>query len=234
MWNSKNFVKIICGLSLCIGVFAGATPAQGPLGQILDRLDIHNKALSSVRSDVTMVKHNSQLGVSDTYLGSTSYVPKTAKKAKGRMYVRLDWTKPAVEQISIIGEDYKLYKPSINQVYIGKVASAKKGPSVSGPLAFMHMSKEQLRANYTTRYIGEEQISGGIKTWHLELIPKSPTSYKSADLWVDGDGMPRQAKIVEQNNDTTTILLTNIQKNIKIKPDIFKLKYPSSVKEIKA
>ena len=55
-----------------------------------------------------------------------------------------------------------------------------------------------------------------------------------AELWVDGNGMPRQAKIIEQNNDTTAILLTNIQKNVTLKGEIFKLKYPSSVKKIRA
>lgn len=150
------------------------------------------------------------------------------------MYLRLDWSKPVVEQISVIGDQYELYKPSINQVYVGKTGQAKNSASVGGALAFMSMSKEQLRANYTTQYLGEEQIAGGFKTWHLRLTPKTRTSYQSAELWVDGDGMPRQAKVIEHNNDSTTVLLSNLQKNITIKGDIFKLKYPSSVKKIKA
>ena len=62
-------------------------------------------------------------------------------------------------------------------------------------------------------------------TFHLELTPIRATSYKTADLWVDGDGMPRQAKITEQNNDWTTVLLTNIQKNVTLKGGMFKLNY---------
>jgi len=209
------------------------TYAQGgPVGQILNRLDAHNKALTSLRADVVMVKHNPQLNVSDTYSGTTSYLPKTPKRG---MYVRLDWAKPQVEQVSVIGDDYELYKPSINQVYAGKVSSSKGSSSVSGPLSFIGMSKEQLRANYKTVYIGEELISGGIKTWHMELTPLNPTSYKAAELWIDGDGMPRQAKIIERNNDSTTILLSNIQKNVTIKGDLFKLAYDrKTVKRIKA
>lgn len=195
------------------------------------RLDTHNKSLQSLRAEVTMVKHNPQLNVSDTTSGTTSYLPKTAKRG---MYVRIDWTKPVEEQISVIGDDYELYRPRLNQVIVGKVQKAKNNASVGGALAFMSMTRDQLRANYDVRYIGEEQIRGGTPTWRLELTPKTETSYKMAELWVDGDGMPRQAKIVEHNNDSTTVLLTGIQKNLTLKGDIFKLKYPANVKKIKA
>jgi outer membrane lipoprotein-sorting protein len=96
----------------------------------------------------------------------------------------------------------------------------------------MNMSKEQLKTNYDVIYVGEEQISGGAKTWHIQLTPKAATSYKLADLWIDGDGVPRQAKITEKNNDTTTVLLSNIVRNETINASIFKLKYPNSVKKV--
>ena len=178
-----------------------------------------------------MVKTNVQLGVSDTTYGNTSYLPKTAKR---NSYVRIDWTRPVEEQISVIGDGYELYRPKLNQVIVGKVNKAKNSATVGGALSFMNMSKAQLKTNYSIVYLGEEQISGGTVTWHLQLTPKTTTSYKSAELWVDPDGMPRQAKVIEQNNDTTTVLLSNIQKNVTLKAEIFKLKYPGSVKKIKA
>lgn len=227
-----RFGQLAIGLALVFGIFAiTETNAQGPLGQILNRLDAHNKAMTSLRADVTMVKHNPQLNVSDTSTGTTSYLPKTPKRG---MYVRIDWTKPLEENISVIGDDYELYRPRLNQVIIGKVGKAKNNASVGGALGFMSMSKAQLRENYKTTYLGEEQLAGGFKTWHLELTPVNPTSYKSAELWVDGDGMPRQAKIIEQNSDSTTVLLSNIQKNVTLKGEIFKLKYPGSVKKVRA
>ncbi|MBX3293759.1 MAG: outer membrane lipoprotein carrier protein LolA [Acidobacteria bacterium] len=228
-----NNQKIVSAALLVILTAICAADAQGQsiLGEILRRLDTHNKSLQSLRAEVTMVKHNPQLNVSDTTSGTTSYLPKTPKRG---MYVRIDWTKPVEEQISVIGDDYELYRPRLNQVIVGKVQKAKNNASVGGALAFMSMTRDQLRANYDVRYIGEEQIRGGTPTWRLELTPKTETSYKMAELWVDGDGMPRQAKIVEHNNDSTTVLLTNIQKNLTLKGDIFKLKYPANVKKIKA
>lgn len=212
-------------------VSASEIRAQGVLREILERLDRHNKQLQSLRAGVTMVKTNNQLGESDTNIGTTSYLP----KAKGRnMYIRIDWTKPVEEQISVIGDSYELYRPRLNQVIQGKTNSSKNSAAAGGALAFMSMSKDQLKANYDVVYIGEEQISGGVSTWHLELTPKAATTYKKAELWVDGDGMPRQAKVTERNDDTTTVHLSNIQKNVTLKGEIFKLKYPGNVKKVRA
>ena len=105
------------------------------------------------------------------------------------------------EQIVIIGDTYKLYRPRLNQVLVGKVDRSGKDNKVPGnALAFMSMSKAQLEANYTVNYIGQETAAGSL-TWHLELLPKTKTSYKSAELWIDANGMPIQAKIIES---TTT------------------------------
>lgn len=207
---------------------AGSASAQGPLGQILNRMDSFNKSLQSVQADVTMLKHNPQLGTTDTYIGSTSYLP----KAKGKMYVRLDWKKPSVENMVVIGEDYKLYKPSINQLYVGKTNQAKSSAGAGNALAFMNMSKEQLKANYTIVYLGEESAAGQM-TWKLQLTPKATANYKSAELWVAPNGMPVQAKVLEQTNDTTTVILANIKENQTINVSIFALPVPKNVKTIK-
>ncbi len=222
----------VFGVALLLSVVSvSEAKAQGVIQEVLRRMDVNNKSLQSLKADVTMVKTNSQLGVSDTTVGSTSYLPKAGSRV---MYVRIDWTKPVEEQISVIGDNYELYRPRLNQVITGTTKNAKNNASVGGALSFMSMSKDQLKANYTVVYIGEEQISGSVSTWHLQLTPKTATTYKTAEIWVDGDGMPRQAKINEQNNDSTTVLLANIQKNLTLKGEIFKLKYPSSVKKIKA
>lgn len=222
-----NKVLRIGIIAICLGsifssVSVSEAKAQNILGEILRRMDNYNKSLQSLKADVTMVKFNPQLNVSDTMVGTTSYLPKTSKRV---MFVRIDWTKPVQEQISVIGDSYELYRPRLNTVIQGKTEKAKNSASVGGALGFMNMSKEQLKANFDVVYIGEEQISGGTKTWHVQLIPKTASSYKLADLWIDSDGTPLQAKITEKNNDTTTVLLARLQKNVTIKGDEFKLAY---------
>jgi len=191
----------------------------------------YNKALQSLRGDIEMVKTDAGLGISDTTDGSTKYLPKTGKH---EMFVRIDWTKPVNESIVIIGDDYNLYRPKLNQVIIGKTNKVSKQNSPGSALAFLSMSKEQLKANYSVIYIGVESISGGVSTWHLQLTPKIKTSYKLADLWVTPDGFPQQAKVTENNNDSTTIMISNVQSNVRILPEDFILNYDKKkTKEIK-
>lgn len=197
-------------------------------------MDGNNKTLQSLKADVTMVKTDATLGESDTTSGNTSYLPKSSK-TKNQRYVRINWTKPVEEQIAVIGDSYELYRPRLNQVIQGTTASAQGNSKAAGALAFISMSKNELNANYTPTYIGEETISGGTLTWHLQLTPKSKTSYKLAEIWVDKDGMPRQAKITENNNDTTAVFLSNIKKNETINGDTFRLVYDKkTVKIVKA
>jgi len=223
-------------MSMLVAIFivtgsAIDTRAQGVMSDILKRMDAMNKSLVSLKADVRMEKLNAQLGETDTTSGTTSYLPKTGKRV---MYARIDWTKPVQEQIVIIGDAYKLYRPRLNQVIVGKVDKAAHSNKVPGnALAFMSMSKDQLKANYSVNYIGQETV-GGTLTWHLELVPKTKTSYKTAELWVDANGMPIQSKVVEQNNDTSTILLSNVQKNVTISANDFNLVLPKGVKQIQA
>lgn len=213
-------------------ISAPATHAQNILGDILRRMDMNNKTLQSLQSNVTMQKHNPQLNVTDVLVGSTSYLPKTPKRV---MYVRIDWKtengRPMEESMAVIDDKYELWRKRVNQVIRGKVGNAKNGASAGGALAFMSMSKEQLRQNYTVQFIAEEQIKSGIQTAHLLLTPKAAGSYKTAELWVDANGMPLQAKVTEHNNDTTTVLLENLRKNVTLPAEIFKLEYdPRKVK----
>lgn len=217
---------------LLVMTSASDAKAQGVLREILNRMDSMNKSLVSLKADVKMDKFEATLGDTDTSTGTTSYLPKTSKQV---MYARIDWVKPATENIVIIGDSYRLYRPRLNQVIEGKVDKAGKNSHVPGnALAFMGMSRAQLQANYDVNYIGQE-TANGTQTWHLELVPKTKTSYKTAELWVDGNGMPIQAKIIEQNNDSTTMVLSNIQKNVTINAQKeFQLNLPANVKKVQA
>ena len=214
--------------TIAIGILFAASASQaaaqpGVLGEILKRMDNHNKALVSVKSSIKMNKYNAQLGENDVTEGDLSYLPGRSEKS---IFVRIDWTKPVVESLAIGNGKYSLYRPRTKQVIKGTVDSTKGNSKSGGALAFMSMSKAQLRENYDVKYSGEEKVSSGTDTFHLVLIPKKPGSYKSADLWVDVNGMPVQAKIIEKNNDATTVLLFNIQKNVTVKASIFDIVPP--------
>ena len=65
-------------------------------------------------------------------------------------------------------------------------------------------------------------------------MPRGNASFKYAEIWVDSSGMPVQTKIVEKNDDATTVRLSNLERNVKISSDEFNFKADSSVKVIKS
>jgi outer membrane lipoprotein-sorting protein len=227
MKKNLRFGLTALTLMFVFGLFA-ATETKAQLQNILNTMDTHNKLLKSLQADVKMGKYNSQLEENDITEGTVKYLPGSEKN----MYVRIDWTKPIVESLAVANGQYVLYTPRRQQAIVGKVNKAQGSAKANGALAFMSMSKAQLKANYNVKYLGQETV-GGVPTWHLELTPKAAGTYKQANLWVDGNGMPIQAKVTERNNDTTTVLLTNLQKNITIPGDVFALTPPKGTKIIK-
>lgn len=227
MENFFKFSLTAAALFLVFGAFSvSETQAQGVLNTIMNKMDNHYKALDVLKSNVTMSKYNPQVRRSEVSEGNVIYV---TEKGKRKMSMRLDWTKPSVEYLSVFDGKYYLYKKSINQAYTGKVNKAKDKAQVNGPLSFLSMSKKQLNANYKTQFIGVEKVNGTTDASHIKLTPKTASQYKQVDLWVDKDGMPIQATVLEKSDDATTILLYDIQKNITINYDIFKLRIPKGV-----
>jgi hypothetical protein len=47
-------------------------------------------------------------------------------------------------------------------------------------------------------------------------------------------GMPVQTKVVEKNDDSTTMRLTGLERNIKINSDDFNIKLDADVKVVKS
>ena len=204
--------------------------AQGILNDILKRMDDQNKSISSLRADVTMAKVNAQLGDdAEITQGIAMYLPRKGKDA----LVRIDWKKPD-ETLAVVDKQYVIYRPRLSQAYTGSTDRAKGNAKAGGALAFMNMSRAQLKANYSVAYLGEATVAGGVKTWHLQLTPKTKSSYKSSELWVDKDGFPVQSKVIENNNDSTTVLLSNIKKNVTLNGASFKINLPNGTKIIKS
>jgi hypothetical protein len=58
-------------------------------------------------------------------------------------------------------------------------------------------------------------------------------SFKYAEIWIDSSGMPVQTKIVEKNDDATTMRLTALEKNLRLSGSEFDVKLDSNVKIVK-
>lgn len=199
--------------------------AQGPLTEILNRMEAHRNSVDSLKANVKMAKTDALLDETDITEGKVMYLPTSGRND----YVRIDWTKPVEETLTVVKGNYVMYRPRLKQALCGDSNDAKGKNNPSGALAFMSMSKTQLKANYDVKYLGKETVLG-TSVAHLNLVPKKASGYKSADIWVNSDGMPIQAKVVERNNDSTSIQLSGIQKNVKVNGKDFSIKLPSNVK----
>lgn len=230
MSNLKRYLGFAALLFVFIGGAAASEASGQVLNSILTRMDNHNKALQSLKADVTMVKENTQLRVKDTTEGKVTYVP----RRNSDPYVRIDWRNPD-ETFLVIKGTYVIHRPRLKQYITGSTKQAKGKGTAGGALAFMNMSRAELRKNYQVVIVNENaSLSGGVSTIHLKLTPKIKASYQYAEVWVDSDGMPRQSKVVENNGDSTTILLKNLEKNVNVNLSDFKFDPPPGTTRVNA
>lgn len=222
-------VKIILLLSFTSLVcLSAAIEAKGQsINEILKRMERHGESLVSLKATVTLSKHDVLLDENDVKFGNLHYLPRKNRN----IYLRIDWIEPVRQSFLIANGKYLLYTPRLKQAIRGKVSEAHKNKGSGDALAFMSMSKSQLKINYQIKFLGVEKVSDK-EVWRLRLDPKKKSSYKFAELWVDGNGMPIQSKIFEKNNDSTTIKLSNLNKNMTIRGDIFRINLPKGVKII--
>lgn len=203
--------------------------AQGTT-EILTTMQKAYDALQTLQANVIEESYDPTLKVTDTRNGKLKYIPKTAKTKK--MYVRLDWTSPD-ERMSIIGDEYRLYRVKAAQVYEGKTNEAKSKAKGSNALRIIGMSGREIKQNFTHRWVAREFIKGGESTINLELTPKVAADFKIANIWVDGNGYIRMVKITPKAGNILTYFLDDVVYNDTINGNDFLIEFPPNIKPIK-
>jgi outer membrane lipoprotein-sorting protein len=234
-------MKKIFSLSLVVGLLLTAVAVRptvtadaqiaGLASSILNRMQHNQRSLKTMRANITMAKYNSQLRDQDKYQGVVLYIPGVGGSSTA--FLRLEWTEPQHEILAVANGQYQLYRPRLKTVVEGRTGSINNKKD-SDVLALMNMSAGQLRTRFGEfEDMREETLWGGVWTQHFRATPKGAASYKYIEVWVDKEGMPVQTKMVEKNDDWTSVRLTNIEKNQNIPKDQFKLNLDASVKRVK-
>ena len=233
----KKFIPLSLTIALLVSAlaFLPAAPVHGQtaglVSSIMSRLEKNKRSLKSMRANISMIKYNSQLRDNDMYSGVVLYIP--GASGTNSAFVRLEWQRPQHEILAVANGSYTLYRPRLKQAYQGKTGRIKSERD-SDVLALMNMSAAQLRTKFGEfQDVREETLGGGVWTQHFKAIPSGAASYQYIEVWVDKDGMPVQTKMVEKNNDSTTVRLSNVERNPSLPMDQFKLSLDSSVKIIK-
>src|SRR2546427_3880551 len=193
-----------------------ASGQAGLVSSVLSRMERAKQSLKTLRANISMSKYNSQLRDTEDFSGIVLYVPGAAGSASALM--RLEWNKPQHEILAVSNGNYSLYRPRLNMVIEGKTG-AMKSQKDGDVLALINMSAAQLRTKFGNfQDEREETLWGGVRTTHFTAVPRTAASYKYIEIWVDDSGMPVQTKMVEKNDDSTTLRLSNVEKNQTIAP----------------
>lgn len=217
-------------VSALVMVFPATSKGQGAglVSSVLSRLEKNRANLKTLRSGISMVKYNSQLGVEEKYNGVVIYMPTSGRQAA----VRIDWSSPRREVLAVNNNKYTIFRPKLNVAYMG---NARDKREAGGIMDMLNMSRQQLETKFQpVKDVREETLWGGVSTIHLTLVPKGNAGYKYAEVWIDNAGMPVQTKIVEKNDDSTTVRLTGMEKNQKISSSEFEVKLDSNTKVVKS
>jgi len=232
----KRLISSGLMLAFILSTFVIVTPTTtngqgaGLVSSVLNRLEKNRQSLKSLRAGISVSKVNSQLGYEDKYQGVVIYLPGAGRQAS----VRIDWSSPRKEILAVNNNQYTLYRPNQKIAYKG-FANKSPDKSAGGLMDMMNMSRGQLEARFEpVKDVREETLWGGVSTIHLTLVPKGNAGYKYAEVWIDSGGMPVQTKIVEKNDDSTTMRLTGLEKNQNISKSDFDIKLDSNVKIVKS
>src|ERR1044071_106584 len=123
----KLFTLSLAALTLVASLAFVAQPAQaqgpGLVSSILNKMDRNRRDLSSLRAALTMQKYTARPRDADTTSGEMAYIA-----AKGRdANVRVDWTKPVRESLSVMNGEYTLYRPRLGQAIKGSARNPGNG-----------------------------------------------------------------------------------------------------------
>src|ERR1041384_2028943 len=212
-----------------------ATPADasaqsaGLVSSIINRMERNRRDLRSLRASISMEKYDAQIKDSDKRTGTLIYIP----GAGNAQAVRIDWRSPQ-EILAVQDGKYTLYRPRLKMAYVGDVSSTKSNTKVNSVLGFgLNVSQAQLKPSFEPQYLCEETLWGGVQTSHVKLIPKGRANYSYAEIWVDGSGMPVQTKVIEKNGDATTVRLMNVERNVQLSKNEFKLDLGADIKRVR-
>jgi outer membrane lipoprotein-sorting protein len=231
----KMFAPALAALMLLasLSVAPPRAQAQGPglISSILNKMDRNRRSLGSLRASVHMVKYNAQIRSNDEQFGDVAYVAGKGRDAN----VRVDWKRPVNEMLSVTGGQYTLYRPRLNQAYQGSTNNTKGKGAAGNVLSFaLNMNGTQAKNQFNVELVGEGELyKGSPHVWWLKFTPRGNQGFQFAEVWVTDDGMAIQSRVTEKNSDSTTVRLTNIQRNARVSTDEIKIELPAGTKIVK-
>ena len=233
----KKFISlaIIAGmLLLMMGADRRADANAQPqlLTGILNKMEKANQDLKSLKAEMVLQKTNSQIGITDSEFGQLLYKPGAGRT---KQKLRIDYTKPSKDIVSVDGDNFTFYQPRINQAFKGlasKLSKGKQGGFAQFITIVLNGSLRSASGKYQVSFIKDEAING-VMTSVLRLTPKSNDQFTSIDIWVNQQNwFPVQFSGTERNGDLTLVTLKNLQLNANLPDSAFAVNLPNGTKVV--
>jgi outer membrane lipoprotein-sorting protein len=219
--------KIAC--LLCFLWLTPVSQAQGTytLDQVFAKMDEVAKTFRSVQSDIDRTHVTILVNDKDVSSGKFYYV-RQGKEPR----VRLDLTKPAIQQLLIDKGKLQIYTPNLKQVQEASLGEHQDKVEMFMALGF-GQSSQDLKKNFAVS-VGPDEVVEGRKTTVLELKPNNSSMFKSVQMWMDQQKwVSIQIKTTESSGDYLNLKFYNIKINPNIPESTFILKLPSDVRVLK-
>ena len=220
----KKIACLLCFLSL-----SPVSQAQGTytLDQVYAKMDEVAKTFRSAQSDIERTHVTILVNDKDVSSGKFYYV-RQGKEPR----VRLDLTKPAIQQLLIDKGKLQIYTPNLKQVQEASLGEHQDKVEMFMALGF-GQSSQDLKKNFEVS-VGPDEVVEGRKTTVLELKPNNSSMFKSVQMWMDQQKwVSIQIKTTESSGDYLNLKFYNIKINPNIPESTFILKLPSDVRVLK-
>ncbi|MBO0858730.1 MAG: outer membrane lipoprotein carrier protein LolA [Chloracidobacterium sp.] len=226
------YLAVIAGISVSLvsagrSVFANAQPQI--LTGILNKMEKAHQDLKSLKAEMILERTNTQIGVTDSEYGQLIYKPGTAKS---KQKLRIDYTKPSKDILTVDGDSIVYYQPRINQALKGLASKFSKGKQ-GGLAQFITVALDgtlkSASGKYNISFVKDETIDGAMASM-LRLTPKSSDQFASFDIWINQNGFPVRFCGTERNGDLTMVSLRNLQLNTNLPNKAFALDLPGGTK----
>ena len=224
-------LAVILAILLAAGIYQNTQATAGGqlLTGVLSKMQTAHRSLRSMRTGMAQVRHNPQIGSTETDYGTLIYKP----GEKGKSKLRIDYTKPDQKSVAVLGDSLVFYQPRINQVLKTTLAKAAKGKTSSySALVGLDGSLESLTRDYNVEYVKDELVNGKTAT-RLQLTPKASSPFTRIELWVSNEfWLPVQYQMFERNGDSTLVKFTGMEINPSIADSAFNVSIPSGTKVV--
>src|SRR5215471_19465904 len=214
---------------LCLWALVPMSQAQSSytLDQVFAKMDELAKMFRSSQSDVERTHVTVLVNDKDVSSGKFYYVRKDKEPR-----VRLELTKPAVQQLVIDKGKLQIYTPNLKQVQEASLGEHQDKVEMFMALGF-GQSSQDLKKNFAVS-VGPDEVVEGRKTTVLELKPNNSSMFKSVQMWMDQQKwVSIQIKTTESSGDYLNLKFYNIKINPNIPESTFILKLPSDVRVLK-